>query len=297
MVTLTAVTVTGGQGNGGGALNSAADVDVQRSVLTGNRSSGEGGAIQTQGDATVNLNQSAVTNNTAVGSGGAIAAQGAVTVTQSTLADNTSGNNGGAIRAYGGAVLTNSTLSGNLASGDGGAIDTNHSLTLTYATVVSNSSTNGANLSMGDNQLLSFGSVVALPVSGTNCIDVSSTTSTGYNFDDDGTCGFGAGPGDRSDFAGALQLAPLAANDGLGQTRLPAATSPLVDHIPLSSCGAGLGITSDERNVSRPQGLGCDVGAVELAASTPTSSTTAPTATSSTQGPASPVQAAPQFTG
>ena len=220
---------------------------------------------------------------------------GLATITDSTLSGNNSGNNGGGIRAYGGAVVTNSTISDNVALG-GGGIDSNNAVTLVYATITGNSG--AANIEIGDD-LTSFGSVVAQGAGSTpNCFVEGSTTSNGYNVDDDGTCGFGSGPGDHSDLTTALGLAALAANGGVGQTQLPAASSPLVDKIPTASCGAGAGITTDERGVTRPQGSACDIGAVELSTTSPTSSTTSTTATSSTTAtPASAVEATPAFTG
>lgn len=45
--------------------------------------------------------------------------------------------------------------------------------------------------------------------------------------------------------------------------------SALIDAIPVASCQAdgAAGITTDERGVARPQGPGCDIGAVEVAVS------------------------------
>ena len=290
-ITFSDITVTGGKGGSGGAVDTQGDLTVTGSTFTANTSSSEGGAIHATGAVTVT--GSAITDNTSSGSGGGMAAQGLITLTGSTFSGNHSGNNGGGMRAYGGADVVNSTISANVAVG-GGGIDSNQQVTLTYATVVGN--TGAANLYLGDSQLTSFGSVVADPVSGPNCIQVSSTHSTGYNIDDDGSCGFGSGPGDHSDLATALGLAPLAANGGLGQTQLPASTSPLVDQIPTASCGAGAGITSDERGVSRPQGPACDIGAVELSVAEPTTTTTAP-GSSTTAAAAAAVAATPQFTG
>ncbi len=290
-ITFSDITVTGGTGTGsGGAVDTQGDLTITSSTFTGNTASGEGGAIEAEG--AVTISGSAVTDNTSTGSGGGMAASGLVTLTDSTFSGNHSGNNGGGMRAYGGADVVNSTISDNVAVG-GGGIDSNQQITLTYATVTGN--TGEANLYVGDSQLTSFGSVIADPVSGPNCIQLSSTDSKGYNVDDDGTCGFGSGPGDHSDLA-SIGLGALAANGGLGQTQLPASTSPLVDQIPKASCGAGSGITTDERGVTRPQGSACDIGAVELSVAGPTTTTTAP-ASSTASAAAAAVAATPQFTG
>jgi hypothetical protein len=89
--------------------------------------------------------------------------------------------------------------------------------------------------------------------------------------------------------AGDPKLGPLANNGGPTQTRLPQTGSPLIDAIPTGSCQAdgASGITADQRGVSRPQGPGCDIGAVEVEVAGPA----APVA------PAAPVQAVVRFTG
>jgi hypothetical protein len=117
--------------------------------------------------------------------------------------------------------------------------------------------------------LVSFGSVVTGPEGGANCDLASPAQSLGYNFSDDATCGFtNVATGDREN-AGSPGLGALASNGGPTQTMLPLAGSPLLDWIPLGACGggndlAGFPVTTDQRGVGRPQGPGCDVGAVEV---------------------------------
>jgi hypothetical protein len=155
-------------------------------------------------------------------------------------------------------------------------------LTLVYATVVGNTSiSNGpANLAMASGTVVPFGSVIGLPQGGPNCeFNGGSAISSGFNFTDDASCMLG-GTGDTQD--GDPGLGALAGNGGPTQTRLPQAGSPLVDAIPIGSCQAdgAAGITTDQRDLSRPALNGCDVGAVEVQA-----------------GAAVPVAAAPRFTG
>jgi hypothetical protein len=54
-------------------------------------------------------------------------------------------------------------------------------------------------------------------------------------------------------------LAPLAANGGPTLTHAIGATSPARDAADLATC-----LATDQRNVVRPQGSGCDIGAFEL---------------------------------
>jgi hypothetical protein len=191
--------------------------------------------------------------------------------------------------------VTNSTISGNTA-GDGGGIRESHgAVTLVYATVVENSvfadhiTTPGANILGSSSSLASFGSVVALPqitpaVAGPvpNCTGVT-TTSNGFNFSDDASCGFTAATDKQN--AGDPGLGAPASNGGPTQTLLPQPGSPLIDAIPVASCQAdgASGITTDQRGVTRPQGPGCDIGAVEVEVEV--------------AAPAAPVQAVVRFTG
>jgi predicted outer membrane repeat protein len=302
-VTLENLTVTGGQRGG---LFSDGPVSVDHGVFTGNSTTTEGGAVSTGVDsATVSFTDSAVTDNSSLGSGGAISSQGLITVTRSTFNANTSGNNGGALRAYGGATIVNSTFSDNTATNGGGAIE-GGPVSLVFATMVGNTGHGGANVDPDGASLTSFASVIAKPTGAPNCGGIDGgTTSNGYNVDDDGSCGFGSGTGDKSDLSTDLQLGTLADNGGPGLTMLPAKGSPLVDAVALGGCESS-GITTDERGVARPQdgtGLndidpGCDIGAVELEGPATTTTTASGNTTTTAPTPAQQAtNATPAFTG
>jgi hypothetical protein len=216
--------------------------------------------------------------------GGGVAAGGNVTLTGSTISGNTvPGGSGGGIGSSSAVTATNSTISGNTAALDGGGIGASEDVTLVYATVVGNSAADSANVG-SEAGLVAFGSVVALRQGGgPNCTIPGSTTSNGFNFSDDASCGF-TGTGDRQN-AGDPGLGALVNNGGPTQTRLPQTGSLLIDAIPVASCQAdgASGITTDQRGVERPQGPGCDIGAVEVEVAGPT--------------PATPVPAVVRFTG
>jgi hypothetical protein len=68
-------------------------------------------------------------------------------------------------------------------------------------------------------------------------------------------------------------LGPLADNGGPTLTHLPLAGSPAIDAIPPADCTwdddgdqgtPEVPIATDQRGVARPQGAGCDIGAVEV---------------------------------
>jgi len=287
-LTLTNIVLTGGDTTGsGGAVFANGDVTVSAAIVQGNGANSAGGGLFAAG--TLELTSSSVTGNSSSTGGGGIFSTGAIIVVDSTIADNPSG---GGIGSGGDVSVTiiNSTVSGNEAV-TGGGIFTEGALTLVYATVANNSATAFANLDA--ETLTSFASVVALPQGGgINCL--TSTVSNGYNYSDDPSCGFGSGDGDVTDGPDP-QLGALGDNGGPTQTMEPAPGSPLLDAIPVASCQAdgAAGITTDQRGVTRPQGLGCDIGAVEVEVIPP--SPLVPPAPA--PAPAAPIAAVARFTG
>ena len=279
-VTVNSSTISNNSSTCGGGGVFAGSLTATGSTFTGNHANGgSGGAIETQADGapgTVSLVGTTVSSNTARNGGGGINADGLATVTRSTidhnLASQGSAGDGGGLEA-GSVVMTNSTITNNSDPGDpgGGIYISGGAGTLDYVTVANNSSGTGANIAHGvaGATLTSFGSVVANPLGGgTNC-EGTTSSSMGFNWDQDGSCHFATAT-DHSP-GGNAQLGALAANGGPTQTLLPQQGSGLIDAIPPASCQAdgASGITTDQRGVARPQGAGCDIGAVEVAAPIP----------------------------
>lgn len=277
--------------NGTGALT------IQNVTITGGNTTGitdDGAGILSS--APLTLRRSTITNNHLTGSssfGGGVFAS-TLTVEASTFVGNSAGFAGGGTSGgtTGTVVIVNSTITGNTAGVRGGGVDgDDRSVTLAYDTITNNTSSqgNGTNVSLAT--LTSFASVVAQPTSDSNCGLLLGTTSNGFNFSDDNSCGFTAAT-DRQN-AGSPGLGALANNGGPTQTRLPQAGSPLIDAIPNASCQAdgASGITTDQRGLARPEITGglCDIGAVEVQ---PPPGPTRPGPT-----PATPVQAVVRFTG
>jgi hypothetical protein len=258
------VTIAGGNtATVGGGINTLGDLTLTNSTVTNNVSTSRGGGVNAAGNVTVT--NSTISNNIAGSDGGGICAAGDVTVTGSTISTNqaTGGGDGGGVCDFGAMTVTNSTISNNSAiGGEGGGVDADGGLTLIYGTVVQNTAAAGANL--GFPTLASFGSVVALPRGGIPNCSVTGA-SNGFNFSDDASCGFSAA---ESHPGVDPRLGPLANNGGPTLSQVPQASSPLLDAIPVAHCrddGASM-ITPlvDQRGDPRPQGSGCDIGALEV---------------------------------
>jgi hypothetical protein len=279
------------QGNNSSALiysGSGNTMEIHELTVTGG-SAGSGSGVRA-GNGSVVMVDSTVTGNTASSFGAGVSGVN-VTLIRTTVSNNTVTDGDGAGINAGTATLINSTVTGNRATEGGGGVEAGTALSLAYSTVVGNTSPEFANVWLNnDVPLSSFGSVVTNPLGGgVNC-NVDSTSSDGYNYSDDSTCGFTA-TGDVQNGA-SPQLGGLAANGGPTETMLPGAASPLIDAIPDAACqdAGAAGITTDQRGVTRPQVGGCDIGAVEVEAVVPLTPIIPIT-------PAAPVAVQPLFTG
>ncbi|HMJ39987.1 MAG TPA: choice-of-anchor Q domain-containing protein, partial [Verrucomicrobiae bacterium] len=101
-------------------------------------------------------------------------------------------------------------------------------------------------------------SIVADGVSGQSC-SVFALTDAGYNLDSGTTCGFSSSNGSLN--STNPQLGALQSNGGPTQTMALPLQSPAVNAIPVTVSGC---TGTDQRGVTRPQGVGCDVGAFEV---------------------------------
>ena len=179
----------------------------------------------------------------------------------STISNNTSAQGGGIMswsNAGNRATVINSTITGNdggnrnaggggLLAADGGAISVQNSIVA--------------------------GNTVDTPNPGTpsNCVEsgspVGTITSLGYNLESATDCGF-TSTGDLQNTSPQFTPTGLQDNGGNTDTYGLSLASQAVDHIPPGAANCG---GTDQRDVVRPQGAGCDVGAFEVAQSAPTS--------------------------
>lgn len=240
---------------------------------------GHSGAIENRG--TLNVYESTFADNHSDGAG-AIGNEGILNVYSSTFAGNRAYHRylswgGGAISSSGTLFVTGSTFSGNGSDGPpsrtilaGAGEIVNSTFSNTGGVIgdldITNSTFYKSFLDAEDavvtNSIFSTGFSDGFDNSG-NCIDNWAGTigSTGIdgggNISDDDTCVF-TKPSSRNETDPKISTT-LADNGGPTLTHLIAPNSPALDTALESACP-----DIDQRGVSRPQGAGCDRGAVEL---------------------------------
>ena len=221
-------------------------VGISNLTVSGGNVGGDGGGIFNSG--TITLTNSTVSGNTASSGGGSILNFGTATLTNSTVSGNTASSGGGGILNGSTVTQTNSTVSGNTAGGGGpgGGILNFGTATLTNSTVSGNTDGGG-----GGGGVYNAGRLNA-----TNTIIAGNTNNDNLFGSVDGT--------NTANFtSGNPQLASLGNYGGPTQTQPPFGSSPAVDMGNAAACAATPVNGRDQRGVPRPQGAGCDIGAVE----------------------------------
>lgn len=247
--------------NSGGAINNDnAKLKVSGSSFSGNASKW-GGAINSRDDvssqkADLLVLDSAFVANTAE-YGGAINANGAQRITGSSFTANTSTLIGGAISSSAGQLsVSNSSFSANKTELSGGAISLSNTVgaSLSHLTLVENAAEEGGGIFVyrrpGDEALAALHNSLIADSDGGDCSAVLAQASG--NFIADGSCEPDA---DGDPLLGAL----LVPEDGSPAYYPLLAGSPAIDAADPDYCEA-----TDQTGMTRPQGVACDIGAVEL---------------------------------
>ena len=244
------VRVIHGQG-GAVHLGNGVRASIVDSTFSRNKGT-EGGAVATDGaDTSLVVSDSSLLANKAKSGGGAVyVAGGIVDIAGSSLRDNNTENRGGALFAESGSVsVANSTLHNNLASSSGGALlVAGADVTLTHVTMIDNRSTfsGGEAIHKQSGAIRLRNSVVSTPARTDDCS--GGIDEMAGNLSADGTC------------------AVLAYSEDLllgGLTGSPA-RYPLLDFSPaVDAADAEFCLESDQIGTARPQGDGCDIGAIE----------------------------------
>lgn len=233
----------------GACLSSFGTLSVARVTFTG-CSAFNAGAVDVAAQATFE-SATFTANSTTGNSGAAMIVDGAadVTITNCTFSGNfvtDADRVGGAIGvsadgpSSGRLVLRHNSFVDNTATGDGGAIyiDADATVDIEGNLFAGNTAVNGRD-------------IFADPL--------ATLTSLGFNLLEDGDSS-GLTNGVNDDIVGQIAMVgPLADNGGPTETHALSPGSPAIDAIPPESCS----VTTDQREMTRPRGSGCDIGSLE----------------------------------
>lgn len=249
---------------GGGVFFGGTALTIADSDILGNQNSGSqaygAGIYLYYGVAS--LSRVTVADNIQSGGGydggGIYVGGAALTLSDSTVENNLAADSGGGIYFSSSSLassISNSTIANNSAGETGGALATatwgSDPLTFTQVTIASNSAPSGSAL-----DVLSLTARNSI-LSGT-CSDAS-VTSLGGNIESPGdNCGLTHATDQIAVSAGNLGLSALNFYGGRTRTTMPSASSVALDTARTTYC-----TPRDQRGANRPQGAGCDVGAVE----------------------------------
>ena len=279
VITAISTVVSGNSANAAGGIGNNGTMTIIDSTITGNAATTDSGGIGSRIGAVIEIRSSTVSNNTAetfggIGNGGTmtivdstvrfnsasvigggISNGGPMTIIGSTISNNSAGVAGGIVNGPQGTMtVTNSTISGNIAVNSGGALNIG-AMTLINSTVSGNSGEEGGGLNNA--ATLTMKSTIVANNNVGNCTGNGEFISEGDNLEDANTCGFTA----ASDLPNVdPQLGPLADNGGPTETHALLPGSPAIDAV-IDGCPPP---DTDQRGVTRPQGVACDIGAFEL---------------------------------
>jgi hypothetical protein len=293
-LTLNEVVVTGNSTTlgfpGGGVVNNAGTLVIQRSTISGNTGGAEGGGVGALSFGTDNptttISDSVVSgNSTPMGrdGGGVGNIGGALAIERSTISGNTSLGSGSGVATETGGTgsdgkmsLIDSTVAGNMgpAVGRKGAgvyilVQPGHPVSLINDTIAGNTAASGPGGLEDENVPASVINTIVAGNSGEagmeNCEFIvgmdTPFVSGGHNLENGSTCGF-TRPGDLSNTDPLL--GPLQNNGGPTLTRAPTPSSPAIGAADPTRCPA-----TDQRGVPYFPPNPCDIGAVDLARPAP----------------------------
>ncbi|MBX3036343.1 MAG: right-handed parallel beta-helix repeat-containing protein [Anaerolineales bacterium] len=293
-VHITQSTFTSNSANYGGAIIAGSfpngpntTTTISESVIS-NNSANYGGGIEFDSGTSMTIDKTTISGNTAPAGGGIVNVSGnLLTITNSTVANNTSTQSpqpSGVLSLHSPVTIKNSTFTGNNHTSVG---IQGHAI-ISNTTIAGNS---GYGLEVYTYSLSITNSILANNGNFDCAIQWGATVNTNQNnlIETNSGCGTSASTSDPL-------LGPLADNGGLTQTMALSVDSPAINAGNNTTCES-----TDQRGISRPQDVNCDMGAYEVEFSTPTPTITptlTPTFTptpTATQTPNLPLLPAPQI--
>ena len=253
---------------GGNILNAGTLTLAEDEIVLGEANGGTGGGVSNDGG-TLLVTHSLIDNNLAVapsgtgGPGAGIENRGTSTAASHLTIDNSTIVSNDAINAgaIGGAVVSRCTSGTSTCS----------AVTITNSTIADNDggpgspNTGGLLSTQGsisvENSIIA-GNTLNTGASNSNCRASSpgTITSLGHNLEDHADCGFSSS-GDLQNTNPQFLFSGTTDTGGNTETFALSASSPAVDSIPAGAPGCS---GTDQRDIARPQGSACDIGAYEL---------------------------------
>ncbi|HMJ12930.1 MAG TPA: choice-of-anchor Q domain-containing protein [Polyangiaceae bacterium] len=257
------------RGPAGPTLRAATDVQIQGGEYVANVGGAYGGSVDEGPPGNMPAEVVGAAQGSIVGAnfrnnGGGITVAGALTVRDTRMLSSggivaasvdaerlTIANTGRSVSATGHVSLVNTTLTNTSYGVSAGSLELRH------ATIVDVSYSGGAP-AFDTAELTSHASVVSVSEGNSACAAGVIVQSSAHNWFSEASCGL-AGIGDRQTRAEFL-LQPFAETGAGLPTRAPGPGSVLIDAVPAAACS----LERDALGVERPQGAGCDIGAVEV---------------------------------
>lgn len=248
----------------------ARDLTLRNGCAGGGGNEGDGGAIWSMLDAEIMLERVTVDSNSAAYRGGGINSGGTLTLIASTVSRNTVASSevtivqGGGIHGGPGETkLTNTTISGNSSSWAGG-IFTAYDLTMENVTLSNNSADFAGGLLADDaGPAVINAKNVIFDESGCETRTGVSWNAEGSSLDSGSSCAdlFGSAATADAD----IRLEALDDYGGPTETHALGSGSAAIDTATdCTAFGGGVTIDTDQRDIPRPQGDECDIGAFEF---------------------------------
>lgn len=257
---------------GGMSIRDLSVASIQSSRFAGNWCRSIGGGLHAWGTMELFLLQSAFSSNIAledVGGGFAVLAPALVQARNLTVEGNVAAAGGG-IEVTGALNLANATLSGNRTTFDtGGALRNSGAVTMYHVTIAGNfAKTDGGGIhqfAAGGLELTDvlFSGNIDQFENADDCFFQQAPSVLSFSLWPQATCGNSTANGNHPNTVVALPRLAFSCAGSAGQEQtmthdLPAAGAA-VDN---GTCILP-GLAADQRSVARPQGLSCDIGAVE----------------------------------
>ncbi len=249
MLIVTNTEITGNKAKkDGGGISNHGDMELEGIEISGNTADGNGGGLFNVTDKDISLYKSTITNNVSSGEGGGIYNTGVMDVMNCTISGNKALTYGGGVYATGkkGLMLAYVTIADNDAGSSGGGIQSTGIAGADEAVSMSNTILAGNR----------FGG--KKDANGADCS--GRIKSFGYNILGNGSnCQINAVNSDQVGTSKAL-LDPMITS--LGDYGGSTDTHDLLPGSPAFDKGMCI-VNADQRDVKRPKGKTCDIGAVE----------------------------------